>query len=518
MRIVNLHEIKQIEKSTFDEVGPDESVIIENVGIRVTDFIIHHYFFKFKYNKNTSEIILICGKGNNSADGLAAARNLHNRNFNVQVCFLMNSVDGSPEFLKQKNIIKKFNIPNKEINSLKELSEVVTCLGKQDLIIDAVFGTGFKLPLKSDLRNYFNIINRCQMKIVSLDIPSGVSGENGNADSDAIKSDIVAVVSVPKTGHFISEGKSSYKRMVFLDAGFDKALLGGGDKFLITEKLLDGKIPKRDRFSHKNSFGHVLIIGGSEGLAGACALSSISALKVGAGLSTAMTWSESYQELCSKVKNEVMTSKIPDDIEINDFIKNQLPKYSSILIGPGLGASRKSYKLVIEILKNAKIPVVVDADGLNVLDLNKDSMILKQREYTTILTPHMGEFSKLIELDKSEIERNKFKILKDFSKRLNVTIVLKDAFTFIGRPDGNIFVNNISNNGLATAGSGDVLAGIIVGLLGQSQSVDETNWATVAAVKIHSLSARKLEKRSLTAESIINNISEANKFLDSDES
>lgn len=267
------------------------------------------------------------------------------------------------------------------------------------------------------------------------------------------------------------------------------------------KKLLD----RKDESAHKNMFGHILVIGGSSGMTGASILSSRAALAVGSGLVTAATWQKSYAELTYRMIPEVMTTIIGKPL------LEEIDKYSALVIGPGIGKGLAIRRTVVDLIKQYQGPIVIDADGINALSFEKDIKLLQSRDSFTVVTPHVGELARFIGKRSSEISNDTIGILKKHASLAKICFVLKGATTYITDKGEDIFYNQAPNNGMATAGSGDVLAGIIGGLIGQMRELnDQVNFGEVVqlGVLLHSLAGkyaeRNLGKYSMTAGSIVN--------------
>ncbi len=488
--------MKEIEKKTFVKDGLTETIIIENVGIRSFDFLqMLIADGKISFDKQHDQIVILLGKGNNSADGLAMARQLHNNDFKVVVVTLLTNQKVSSECKKQMEFAKSLGILFAKIGNLDVLLK-----NPNNIIVDAVWGTGFSPPIPEKIARIFDLINNLPNLVIAIDIPSG----------SKLVADYTLTISAIKTVHLMGECAKCSGEVVVIDGGFDKKLFKKNNNFIIGKELVKGHLPKRDRWNHKNSYGHLLIIGGGPGMTGALSLSAMAAFKAGVGLVTAMTWDNSFSELTARVSSEIILSKIS---EADDFAF--LNSYDAILIGPGLGNNKSSRDLVLRVLKNFKGPLVLDADAINVVNLDDDLKTISSRKYLTILTPHIGEFARLFELDKSKVKSNPLEYLSERAKLFKSAIVLKDAYTFVAFSSGEIFVNNVCNDALSTAGSGDILAGIISSILTQKKSLRESGieYSAVAGVKIHSLMAllasKEMNPISISSSNLINYIGDA---------
>jgi hydroxyethylthiazole kinase-like uncharacterized protein yjeF len=469
MRIVDVKEIKEIELSTINEFKFTESLIIECVGLRGADFIEEEVEDLEEY-----VVSVVVGKGNNGADALAIARQLHNRGYLVHSFLLYKDDQHSAELKKQVELARSYGVSLVSGEDYKDLEAYFSDTKGKHLVIDGILGTGFKLPLSDDLSNIFNTTNINATTTFAVDIPSGVEGTSGKSCDFAIDADYTMSIAYPKTGHFISQGPTYTGELIILDVGFPNKFMEEGNKFLLGAYSLPTDLLERDKTAHKNSFGHTLLLGGSSGFIGAIVMASTASLKVGTGLVTAATWEANYQEFSSRIPPEIMTGiidKVADDQ--HRHVLKDLDKYDSIVIGPGLGRGEESRKVVLDVLDRFKGPIVVDADAINVLSLEKDKDALCKRKYPTIFTPHFGEIERFSGTTKINFQENPFVLTQEITEQTCCSFVVKGANTYIGIPGGEVYLNNFTNDGMATGGSGDVLAGALGGFLAQQRKLVE---------------------------------------------
>lgn len=529
MRVVDLNEMKEIEKVAIKEYGFTESLIIENVGTRGADFIEEFILNELDF---VGEIVLLVGRGNNAADGLAISRNLVNRGYRVRAFILFpDDEQSSEEQQKQVHLAKSYGVRVNEVKNINQVQSYFEQTQDSYVVIDAVLGTGFKLPLSQYLFDLFNCVNDSNSITIAIDIPSGITANIGSRSSVAINADFTLAIGLPKTGHYIDEGARHTGQLLTLDVGFPHALMEGGDKVLLTPEIIRSSVETRNKFAHKNSFGHTLVVGGSPGLTGACIMASTGALKVGSGLVTAATWKDSYYELTGRSLPEIMTGLIPSSPKDKESIINELDRYDAVVIGPGLGVNDVTRDIVIELLSQFAGPVIVDADAIKVLDLQRDSELLYTRKYPTIFTPHMGEFAQFTGTSVDKVLQRPIDYLKEVVDRTNSCFIMKGPCSFLGFPNGNVFINYYPNDGMATGGSGDVLAGILGGLLAQNpldrnQSgifMDKSMLyqAICLGIGAHTLAGKiaadKYGVRAMTATSIIEHLSDAFKELNEED-
>ena len=370
MRIVTQSEMKEIEKFAQTKYHFPEKLIIENVASIGARTIVE----RLGEEIHMGEIIFLIGKGNNGGTGLAIARHLSSMGLECRAFLLFDEKSISQEVKDQLQIAKSYGVRTTVIDELSPLEAYFEQNSSPKIIIDAIFGTGVRLPLSNFLYDVINFINDHKAYTISLDIPTGVEGDSGHTQGNAIEADLTLAVGFPKLGYYQAEGPRLVGEVIVIPTGipFD-LVMKGGDKFLIDENLKEELPKERNKFGDKKLFGHTLVIGGSHGLTGALVMSSSAALKVGAGLVTASTWEPQYQEFISRLIPEIMTGYVPHDQSKWGRLLKDLDKYDSIVIGPGLARSTRTRALVLEILNNFSGPVVLDADAINVLNLKSDA-------------------------------------------------------------------------------------------------------------------------------------------------
>lgn len=525
MKIVTQSEMKELEKLAQTKFHFPEKLIIENVALHAARIIVE----KLGEELQQSEIIFLIGKGNNGGTGLGIARHLASMGLETRAFILFDQKQLSQEATEQLTIAKAYGVRATFVDDLAPLETYFMQNNSTKIIIDAIFGTGIRLPLSNFIYDVIHFINEADTFIISLDIPTGLEGDSGLLQGDAIRADMTLAVGFPKLGYYQGEGPKKVGEVEIIPIGLpDELVTEGGDKFLVDEDIKETLTPSRNKFGDKKLFGHTLVIGGSHGLTGALVMTSTAALKVGAGLVTAATWEPQYQEFISRLIPEVMTGYIPlDQAKWGRLIKD-LNKYDSIVIGPGLARSNRARMLVLEILNNFSGPVVLDADAINVLNIKDDADVFKVRNAPTLLTPHFGEFARFAGIAYDEVVRAPYYHLKDVIERINCTVILKGPCTYLGFPNGQTYFNFHPNDGMATGGVGDVLAGILGGLIGQEANLkrrdslyniyENLNRTILLGVLVHTWSgqyaADKLGVRPMSATSVIEAFPDAFKALE----
>ncbi len=525
MRIVTHAEMKELEKIAQTKFHFPEKLIIENVALLGAKAIVN----KLGAEIHLGELIFMIGKGFNGGTGLAIARHLASMGYSSRAFLLFDEKDCSLEVKDQLKIAETYGVKTTYIDEVTALEAYFQHNSAPKIIIDAIFGTGVRLPLSHFLYDVINLINQEKAYTIALDIPTGVAGDSGLVQGNAIKADLTLAVGLPKLGYYQAEGALHVGEVEVIPSGLPKQIINkSGDKFLIDKDLKDDLPPARNKFGDKKLFGHTLVIGGSHGLTGALVMTSTAALKVGAGLVTATTWEPQYQEFISRLIPEVMTGYIPHDQAKWGKLIKDLNKYDSIVIGPGLARSLRARALVLEILNNFSGPVVLDADAINVLNIKDDAEVFRLRNAPTLMTPHFGEFARFAGIPLEDVKKEPYYYLKETIERINCSVILKGPCTYLGFPNGKTFFNFSPNDGMASGGVGDVLAGILGGLIGQEANLkkrdslyniyENLNRTILLGVLIHTWSGRyaaeKLGVRPMTATSLIESFPEAFKALD----
>lgn len=487
MNILNSSELKEWDLYTIEHEKISSLDLMDRAANSCTVQIINNY-------PAESQFHIIVGKGNNGGDGLIIAKRLHDNNYNVRISILNFNSNESRDF--------RFNLDNigsldlKYINNSKELY-----LKSDEIIIDAIFGYGLNRIVEGKFAEVISSINSSISNVLSLDIPSGLFvDDNSNNTGAIIKADFTYTFQCLKFS-FLLPSYSKYVGNVRvidikLHKGFLKML---SKKFSFIEKGMLPSLKKRKNNSHKGDFGHALLIGGENSMKGAIILSAMSVMRSGTGKLSVSLPVDYIRDL---------NLKFPEAIIDNDL--NNFSNYSAIGIGPGLGTSNKSRNILRNILYSRKDkPLVLDADALNIIS-EEDSLL--KFIHGSIITPHLGEFKRLVGDFDSDEEKIKKQI--NFAMENNIIIVLKGKNTTIANSDGRLFFNSTGNSGMSTAGSGDVLTGIILSFLTQGYNLLD---ACCLSVFIHGKAADfcldKESKESLISSDIINNLGKVFKFL-----
>ncbi|MBO5304132.1 MAG: NAD(P)H-hydrate dehydratase [Clostridia bacterium] len=443
---------------------------------------------------------IVCGKGNNGGDGYVLALLLKENNLSVDVIAVEDNRSPDADFYYKK-------CQNEQINIV--LFDETIDFSQYDTIVDCLFGTGFKGVPNQKYQDVINAINSVKKYVISVDINSGLCGDNGLGDV-FVKSDLTVSIGTLKSGNYLGKAKDATKKILNYDIGIP---IIGKEYKLVESKDFVEYFSERENYSHKGKYGYVAILGGCKEYSGAVKLANMSlcALKIGAGVSKLIIPNSIYESVSPYVLESTLFA-MPDNNGVMKFkpklIDKALRGVKSLAIGMGWGNGKNNRKILEYVLNNFAIPVVIDADGINVLA--KDLSILKSTKAKVILTPHLKEMSRLTEKSITEIENNPIEICEEFAQKYEVNLLLKGPTSIVTNGFDTYLINK-GCAGMATAGSGDVLSGIIVGILG-------SNYKNIAlsvayATFINGLSGEFAQKQetdiSMTASSTVTYIKDA---------
>ena len=505
MKVASINEMRKLDKLASEEFGIPEEILMENAGIAVYDTIKEDIGIKGK------KFLIFAGTGNNGGDGFVVARKIVSSGGEVSIFIL--GEESKISGVAKVNLERLHNFPVEiyKVTSVNRIIEIslLTC----DAIIDAIFGTGLSKGIKGAQGEIINQINLSGKPVFSVDIPSGVNGDTGEIMGCAIKATATVTFGLPKKGHFIFPGAELTGKLYVSHISFPAELTNRSD--LKVEINLPDRLPERGKDSHKGDFGKALFIAGSKQYLGAPYLSSYSFLKAVGGVSYLATPESIAQTVIGNAKEVIIIPLKEKDGTISKENLEQLLEFSKnidiVAIGPGLSVNKNTEEFTLEFIKYAEKPIIIDGDGLTFI--SKKTEILKFRKNVTILTPHIGEFSRLTRIEIEKIKKDRFNKLSEAVKSMNSTIVLKGANTLIGETSGRILINLTGNPGMATAGSGDVLVGTIAALFCNNFSEKEVS----RGVFIHGLSgdikARQISFDGLTAGDILEGLPLAIKYF-----
>ena len=497
MKIFSAAQIKKWDAFTIKNEPVTSIALMERAAKACTDWI-------FKNFSITSSFKIFCGKGNNGGDGLAIARLLLENKFSVSVFIAETGSEGSVDFKINLLHLEKISSEIYFLNSLQEFPEIK----KEEIIVDALFGTGLNKRPSGIFKKLILHINNSVAKIISIDIPSGLYADKSSNENTIIHARYTLTFQQPKLAFLLAENEFFCSGVVILDIGLSQQYLNNEKTlFELTDKNKVEQIySPRKPFANKGNYGYACLIAGSYGMMGAAVLSSKACLRSGVGKLTAYICKQGYTVMQTAVP-EAMCSIFGDTFIEN--IKN-LKDFDVIGIGPGIGKHASHTQLLQTVFSNSKNPIVIDADALNAL--SKYPRLYKSIPPQSIITPHPKEFERLF--GKSDNDFEKIDLALQKAKDLNIFIVLKGHHTLITTPDGKGYFNSTGNAGMATAGAGDVLTGIITGLVAQKYS--SLN-ACIFGVYLHGLAgdiaASKLSQEAMISCDIIDFMGDAFKRI-----
>lgn len=505
MKIATTKQMREIEKKA-DAQGLAYDIMMENAGRAVAEEIDR------RFGAQDKEVLVLVGPGNNGGDGLVAARHLHDQGARVRLYIWKRKLKGDENF----RLTKERDIPYVRAGDDAELVELRSFVAEADLVIDALLGTGVSLPIGGVLKGILNQLKGeiderkgSAPSVVAVDVPTGLDCDSGEVDPGTVAADLTVTLALPKRGFYSLPGAEYPGEVVVADIGIPSALTAHLSLELIHAEMVKKVLPPRPRHAHKGTFGKALVVAGSPNYTGAAYLASAAATRVGTGLVTLCLAQSLHPILASKL-TEVTFLLLPHDLgalvpQATRLLDERLPEYDALLVGPGLGTEDPTVEFVHRLLRiepsggkreigfltttgqeppkdeaRELPPLVIDADGLNALARMPhwwESLTAK-----AVLTPHPGEMSRLMDCSMEEVEADRVDTAQKAAHEWKQVVVLKGAHSVIAAPDDRVAVSPFANPGLATAGTGDVLAGSIVGLLAQGLSPYE---AATAGVYLH---------------------------------
>ena len=531
MKIVSSTEMREIDRVTSERFGVPSLTLMENAGSAVAEFA-------HVRRRSAKSFGVICGKGNNGGDGFVVARKLHEAGKEVRVLLLADPAelrgDAAENYKRllasasSSEIAKAGNLPSVSLHAFPsahgsasnqrsvgpqiiginsspaEQAEVFAC----DILIDAILGSGFQPPVRGSYAEAIAKINATTATVVAIDIPSGADADVfGNQTGAVVRADAIVTFTAPRPAHVF--GNLTSGPIVIASIGSpDEAIQSSLNLNLITPKDISPLLKPRPRDSNKGMYGHVLVVGGSLGKAGAAAMAGFSALRAGAGLVTVAT-PRSVLATVAGFHPELMTEPLEEtgdgtiSVYALDLLQQLAEKKTVLAIGPGISRNEEAVEVVRKLVSNSDVPIVLDADGLNAFEGRAKDLYRRDRKggaegakqtfkpraknanKTLVLTPHPGEMARLTGLSIAQIQRDRVDIARKFAQEHGLILVLKGDRTVVAGPDGETWINPTGNPGMATGGTGDILTGIVAGML--AQNPQHPFQAVLAAVYLHGL-------------------------------
>jgi len=479
MKIVSAAEMRAIDRATSERFGVPSLTLMENAGTAVADYVLSHY-------ATAQRVVVFCGKGNNGGDGFVAARRLHQKEKKVQVILLADPGDLRGDAAV---MFDKLPVAATPVRSSEQLKGIGSSL-QADVCLDAVLGTGFKPPVSGLYADAIVLINASRVPVIAVDIPSGADADAMEPQKGLIaRADAVVTFTAPRPAHLFSSLTGG--PTVVVQIGSPREAISSALQLnVITAPDLAALIAPRPADSNKGNYGHVLVVGGSLGKAGAAAMAGMAVLRAGAGLSTVATAKSALGAIAS-FHPELMTEPLPEtdagtisrtaEARIEDLAKGK----SVIAIGPGISRDPQTAELVRTLVARLESPMVVDADGLNAFEGRTAELKSENKDKMLVITPHPGEMARLAGGHVADVQKDRLGTARTFAREHNLTVVLKGYRTLVVQPDGEAWVNTTGNPGMATGGTGDVLTGIVAGMI--AQHPNDAFHAVLAAVHLHGL-------------------------------
>jgi ADP-dependent NAD(P)H-hydrate dehydratase / NAD(P)H-hydrate epimerase len=481
MKIVSTAEMRAIDRVTSERLGVPSLTLMENAGSALAEFVLSRY-------PNAKTFGVICGKGNNGGDGLVAARKLHEAGREVRAVLLADRAELHGDALE---MFTKLPFTPVFIRKGEELKgESARQALHSDVLLDGILGTGFRPPVTGLYAEAIKEVNESNRPVIAIDIPSGADSDaQGEQAGLAARADAIVTFTAPRAAHVF--GRLCSGPTVVAPIGSPpEAVVSSLKLNVITADEVAALIAPRSPNANKGNFGHVLVIGGSLGKAGAAAMAGMAALRVGAGLSTVAT-PKSVLPTVAGFYPEIMTEPLPENdagsISMRALDQDRLDKLAEtktvLAIGPGVSRQPETSEFVRAIVEKYRMPLVIDADGLNAFEAQASNLSGTAR--SLVLTPHPGEMARLAGITTAAVQRDRVNLARSFAREHRLILVLKGHRTLIADADGTVWVNTTGNPGMATGGTGDILTGMVAGFIAQHpQNVMQ---AVMAAVHLHGL-------------------------------
>jgi len=507
--VVNAQEMRELDRFTIEEIGIPGLVLMENAGVSVVREIEKRW--------PTGKVTVVSGHGNNGGDGLVIARHLLNAGREVSIWIVGEEKKMTRDCMAQLKILQSCCYPVSFWQEEKE-DDFIQDVIQADVVVDALLGTGIKGTVREPYSRVIKGLEKAKGKIVAVDIPSGINADTGEVCGVGVKADLTISFAYPKWGHFLYPGAQYRGELIVVDISIPpQATRNYPLKDQVTSpSAVAGEIPSRPAFSHKGTYGHALIIAGSREMTGAPVLSALAGLRAGCGLLTLAVPNGILPIVEQKITEAIFWGLPEEDgfhsLQSIRLLADKIRKYHVIAIGPGMGVWQDGNKWIQSLLTLCEAPVIIDADGLNMLAQNPD--ILYQKKGPVILTPHPAEMARLCQCTTKEVEQNRKSIASQFALKYGVYVVLKGTYTLLATPDGAVYVNTRGSAALAKGGSGDVLTGLLAGIIAQKK--EDILSSIQLALLLHGLAGEICGKRSIhstLASEVVLAIGEAYEWL-----
>lgn len=520
MRILSAGQMRRVDELSTNVYGIPSLLLMENAAAQVVSVLRAR-----RKELDSERIAIVCGKGNNGGDGMAVARQLLLHDIHPDVYLLASSEEISGDARVNFNILRALE-PSEpvELPDEKSWHEYLPLADGYDVIIDALLGTGLSRPVAGYLGRVIDEINASDAFICSIDLPSGMIADAASGGAPTVHADLTVTFTAPKIAQILGRDYGLTGELVIVPIGSPAALVEAREHrlHLLSADDVRRLLPPRPAHSHKGDYGHILVVAGSQGKAGAAALAGMAALRGGAGLVTVATPKSSLPVVASFYP-QLMTHPLAETARgavaataAKPLLK-LLSSFDAMVLGPGLGTDDETVEFVQRVIEESELPTVLDADGINAFAA-KTELLIGHGNPSVVLTPHPGELSRLLGESTEQLLENRLDVALEFAKLYQKHLVLKGHRSLVAAPDGDVFVNVTGNAGMATAGTGDVLSGLIAALLGRRPGRDATQppvlaRAISAAVYLHGragdLARQDMGEESMTAADLLDYLSDA---------
>ena len=465
MKVSRVSEMRALDRAAIEQYGIREELLMENAG-QAAYFVLLN-----KLGVRGRRFVVFCGIGNNGGDGFVVARKIHSMGGRVKIFILGDREKFKGAARMNLEIADRLALPIERVASADAIRTEVL---HTEVILDAIFGTGLVREVGGLYAEVIGLINRSGKTVLSVDIPSGVHGDTGKVMGTAVHADVTVTFGLPKIGNLLYPGYDLCGELYVTHISFPPALIEAASLDVALNR--PPALPPRDRAGHKGDFGEALFIAGASSYFGAPYFAALSFLKAGGGYSR-LAVPRSLAPFIANRGSEIVflpqreTNSGSMSLENRDDLLTLSENMDLVVLGPGLSLDEETRALAGELAGGIQKPLVIDGDGITALCRDLD--IIRQRKAPTILTPHLGEMSRITQRPVSDIDGDKVGVLQKTARDLNAILVLKGAHTLIGYPNGRVYINLSGNAGMATAGSGDVLTGTIGAMFGMGLPLEE---------------------------------------------
>lgn len=518
IKILTAAQMREVDRLTVERYGVSLLIMMENAGREV-----YAALEKEHADLRSRRIAIVCGKGNNGGDAMVAARQLILRGIQPDIYLLARKEEVKGEARTNLEILEAMHCPVREVTTLEEWQQVAARLGRYDILVDGLLGTGLNKPVSGLYEAAIKSINaEPRLEVVAVDLPSGLSSDSGELIGEAVSADLTVALTAPKLAHIFAPACERVGRLMIAPIGTPPELLESEELYLnlVTAKDVQQELRPRPRLSHKGDYGHILVVSGSVGKTGAAAMTGMGALRQGAGLVTVAT-ARSALATVAGYFYELMTEPLDETAEgaiSEKALERALALAASrdvLAVGPGLGTDQSTVNFVRRLISQSPVPVVIDADAINAF-VGSLELLANRHGMPLVITPHPGELARLVGLSTGEVISNRIALVRKLARERALYVVLKGFRTLVGDPAGNVYVVPTGGPALATGGTGDVLTGMIAAMIvDRSRGRERKNYARAIATAVYlhglagDLAAKSKGEEAVVAGDVLACISEA---------